>query len=114
VVHADTTGRVQDARLRVVIEAPPEGLFRLDLAFEERADLGGYRREPVVVAVAREGSPAAAALAAALAVEPRDAAGRIAWVIPVRGGVEVTLAPVLAALRTALVPAAEAPPARAA
>lgn len=86
VVHRDVHDVAQDARLRLVSEHRAAGLVRLDVALIERATLGGYVANAVVLVVVRQGSEAERILARALPVQSVRAApgGRRARILPLR------------------------------
>lgn len=105
VVHADTDGVLQDARVRAVLAEAPRGLLRLDLAIADRPDDGGFASELTLVALARSGSPADEALARLAADLPdvvKDVrGGRTAHTFAVRGDASATLATAVRALTIA-------------
>ena len=79
VVHEELGLAVSDARLRITIgDELLSGLRSIDLALGDRPDLGGHRVEPVLLAVARASSDAAAALAP-LAARRVGAGDRVAF-----------------------------------
>ena len=84
VLHRDTQGRGQDARLRIVTGHRVAGLVRLDVAIADYRRMGRYVREPVVLVVTREESEAEARVATALGDLPFRSApgGRRARTLP--------------------------------
>ncbi len=84
VLHRDSAGRGQDARLRIVTGHRVTGLVRLDVAIADYRRMGRYVREPVVLVVTREDSDAEARVAMALADHPFRTApgGRRARTLP--------------------------------
>lgn len=84
VLHRDTQGRGQDARLRIVTGHRVAGLVRLDVAIADYRRMGRYVREPVVLVVTREESEAEARVATALEGHPFRSApgGRRARTLP--------------------------------
>lgn len=98
-VHEDSEGRAQDARLRVCTERRPDGLLRLDIIRLDRDGLGGHRGGHALLVVTRAGTAAERLLAGALPRLPvqRAPAGRRARI----GSITTDLEQLLAALATA-------------
>src|SRR5690606_36040581 len=99
VLHTDVRGEVQDARLRVMLPSTPKGLLRVDVVLASRKDRGGWSSEPVLLVVAREGSPADRALEQRFAgARVGSAPRRVARQVAIAPDLAGTLAPLLECL----------------
>lgn len=75
-VHLDQDESIQDVRIRVHTKDRPNGLLRLDVTSVDRAGLGGFAAEDVLLVVTRLGSAAELAVSQAFPDVPyQDAPG---------------------------------------